>query len=1293
MYHYKTGFIRIRWTGKKHSHGTPAQRFARKSAIFPFIVAILLVLFPFSSQAAMRGVTISYLPDPGPNLSIEAAASAEEAGKYTPYVPSFLAFSRLPDSFNGAVWLRMVFAPSFNVPEGATRVSFGSDLPGTTRLFIPQPDGSFSVKSSLPPRALFILPGNRPFPDALYARIDGAPSLWFRPVVEAAEETPHDIPLHLILAGVLTFAMLITVAQYIRKAEEWRLWAAITIGCGIVAALAPPLPAAGKAFVPLAAATLLMPGLILVFFSHMTRHLLTTPKTLPGYDRLLVFYYLLGGALALLPLVPGFLWTTRYLPFIGLALLPLLPLGMIAIARALRGAGAFFCATLLPIAGVAVSAWELTAPGTPVLSSTGGLWGLALGMILLGLIRPARAREDVRSDDDVFASLDRACPFPGKQPETPFISPSPDEAAPPSPFAAPSPENAYPELSLFADKTGETLSREQGRPEYPDLAIFDDTADKTPDGGEYPEINLFEKTEEEQLSEPQAPFMPAPQQTSAEQREESPPPVNAALKTPVTEMPEPEPMAMAVPESAPEPPLQTGAAITIEDETPLPAMDETPVAEESPVHAGAEDLERKSLFDLPLLVKEAYDSIAPLAEQKNIGLTWFIAPQTGRLFEGEAELLKSSLCLLLRDMAKAVDRGNVRLTARRLPDSNEAGHLVFTIVEWDGKPAASARNLAGLAEAWALAEKTGGIFSVEHSPNGGTTVIFSAVFSAMDKPKTAHEDDTATPAPEEPGETAAGAPAFVEAKSKEQVQIFTDHSDIATPADFEPAAQLSVPAGLDGGELIRENDGERLASRIIIVDITTSGRSRTAAMFAETPYAVLECASPAAVAALYARHPSGLLIMNADIPEADIISAIQAIRAEDAAKGRPPVPLITFVEHEMQAERMAKGGSDMTLMKPVTREALLEAVGMLLPLTTPSVTAPAADPAKEENASHAPKPVAVTIPDAPAENPEPEWSIESSGIFATALPPDTSSEEQDAIKRFSGPELALLDMIVTDEETEPVREKPVKHAPKITVTAAPAKKPAPKTAKVEVVALSAKSPAKKQADTEQPAETKPHGGKTEAGVAVGAPVPKAVPKQKPAPESKVEPAPRPAPETKTNSTRAEKIETKLEHAPETKIDLASFSPEKSTDDSSSQPAPNALMAALQPDDGAGFHSAPSTSPQAAEISIPLPGEEDSVFKDMLPLVPGLIHELSDAMQDAAKGREKKSPILVQGAAERIAGKAESFGLTKLERMARCVERAAAADDIEPMECVLADLENWVARYKEALQKLHRGMHW
>jgi Predicted membrane protein len=109
--------------------------------------------------------------------------------------------------------------------------------------------------------------------------------------------------------------------------------------------------------------------------------------------------------------------------------------------------------------------------------------------------------------------------------------------------------------------------------------------------------------------------------------------------------------------------------------------------------------------------------------------------------------------------------------------------------------------------------------------------------------------------------------------------------------------------------------------------------------------------------------------------------------------------------------------------------------------------------------------------------------------------------------------------------------------------------------------------------------------------------------------------------------------------------------------------------------------------------IPLPGEEDSIFTDMVPLIPGLIVDLSDAMADAVKGKDEKKPQDVEGAANRIGGKARRFGLVRLEHLSQCVERAAAEQDVEAMEYVLADLESWVTRYKDALQRVHREMRW
>ena len=1301
MYQYIIGLTRTQPLSKSSHRITLLHRLTRKLRIFSFLAAALLAL-PFSLQAQpLRDVSFSYLPDPGLALTIESVSSPEKAGEFMPYVPSFMAFSRLPDTFNGAVWLRIAFTPSFTSQEGVKQIHFGASLPGTTRLFIPQPDGSVSVTSSAAPHGLFVLPNGDVLPDVVYARIDGAPGLWFRPVIEPAEETGNALPRRMILVGVLAFAMLVTLGQYIRKAEQWRLWAAIVAGCGIVVTFTPPFPAAGQAFVPMVAATLLMPGMILVFFSHMTRHLLETPKTMPGYDKMLAFYYILGGALALLPLVPEYLWTTRYLPFAGFALLPFLPLGMMAMVRSTRGAGALFCTALSVIVGVAASAWELTAPGTPYIDGAGGLWGLAFGMIFLSFTGPAKIREESRSEDDVFASLDRTCSLTTPLHETLDTA---------TPFA----EKTYAGLPPFADSAGTTPPQEQFQEPQPRPTLAD-APGKAPDE-DYPDLSLFGKNEENvppqpaALAEPETPVTAEPEETATEQQE--------IFSTFLQEEPEPTPVAMPVAAPSgtpvepsavlvPEPSVSLDPPITLDDET-----DAMPVAVENfaTAHILTEDLERKSLFDLPLTIKEIYDTIAPLAEGRNSGLTWFVVPQTGRLFEGEAELLKSALRLLLRDMVEAVDRGNIRLTVRRLPDSSEAGHLVFTIVGWDGKLPAAARNMAGLAEAWALAEKTGGIFSVEHSPTGGTTVIFSAVFTAMDKPKAVNETEDEPKKPDAPAETSAKVDIFAnaEATGKEHISVFTDHPDIALPADIEPAVHSPLPAGLDGDELAEENIAERTSSQIIIVDTMSSGRSKTAAMFAETPYSVLECASPAAAVPLYARHPSSLLTMNADMPETDIVSAIKAIRAQDASEERSPAMLISFVEHEQQAERLLRGGSNVALLKPITKENLLDAVAALLPLKEEVMeeTRNAPPPEREDLAPSTPEAVVRAALDIAPETAASEISPESSGIFAAALPAekDTDAIEPTRSRLSSGPELALLDMIITDEKPESVPEE----APPVP-TKAPAsveqEKKSPPSAKVKVVARPTvvthnsqakpappRQPEAKEESTPEkhaPLIAKPSASKTEHKIPVASAIPEASVADATPEVAKQETKP----QVEQEIIRQKASAPKLDSAGNVKIDLSTALFEDPTADSKMSPLSNVLEKALQPDNGSGFRGVSRDTLPEATTSIPLPGEEDGVFKDMLPLVPGLIHELSDAMQDAAKGREEKSPMLVQEAAERIAAKAESFGLTKLERMAKCVERAAAADDIEPMECVLADLESWVARYKEALQKLHREMHW
>jgi hypothetical protein len=124
-------------------------------------------------------------------------------------------------------------------------------------------------------------------------------------------------------------------------------------------------------------------------------------------------------------------------------------------------------------------------------------------------------------------------------------------------------------------------------------------------------------------------------------------------------------------------------------------------------------------------------------------------------------------------------------------------------------------------------------------------------------------------------------------------------------------------------------------------------------------------------------------------------------------------------------------------------------------------------------------------------------------------------------------------------------------------------------------------------------------------------------------------------------------------------------------DASSEFGDMALSAAVQP--GAQMFVLPGLDGEAVDASL-------------LPLVPGLIHALNDALTDAQHGRSSGKNVLVQEAAGRLAGRAEVFGLQKLGKFGRCVERAAEANDLDAVAVLLTDLDILTKRYAVALQE-------
>lgn len=109
-----------------------------------------------------------------------------------------------------------------------------------------------------------------------------------------------------------------------------------------------------------------------------------------------------------------------------------------------------------------------------------------------------------------------------------------------------------------------------------------------------------------------------------------------------------------------------------------------------------------------------------------------------------------------------------------------------------------------------------------------------------------------------------------------------------------------------------------------------------------------------------------------------------------------------------------------------------------------------------------------------------------------------------------------------------------------------------------------------------------------------------------------------------------------------------------------------------------------------QMLVPLPGMGgEAVELVSLPLLPGVIHALRDALEDAFQGKEQAQTLLIQEATSRLAGKAEIFHLDKLSKISRCVERAAEADDLEAAVTLLDDLSVVTLRYINSLEECYQ----
>jgi CheY-like chemotaxis protein len=608
-----------------------------------------------------------WMLDPGGKLDIRDIASSSLRDAFAPLNAAF------PPHEAGTLWLRLTLGA--RPPEARSPVlllDMGDGLPGTPLLFVSGQDALANVperRDVLPGRrAVFLLPETQAVPLTVYVRLEGLPDPWFSPVLR----TPHNAavaperlarPATLAALGVI---MLLCLLRGLTERGQWRIWTGLYTAAVLVHVLW-GMPAAPEGSVLMRDLPgVLAPGIALMLLPHVGRHLMRTRDSARFLDIQFILLSLPGALLALLPLVPGRAWTAYYLALWPACTVLFVPTALGAWLSDLPGARRFLSACLAPPLGVAagVAGMHIFAP-LPLLSSA-PLWGAALSALFIaGLAAPKEyeRKNDVEEEAPVAG---------GGGKESGLNVPKPQPSARPDSGMRDSEMLLLEEPGLRLVPPSEARGKEEPPPR-PAAASPESGAEREREG----EIRSLEKR--------LRPLLDALVRESGDI-------CLCAL-----------------------PPAARQHAETVRRlGHDIAALFSAPRPTKSP-DAGASP----ALFDLQQLLRNVHDQAAGDAERKGLSISWFMPPHLPQYYYGDAEKLAAVLRRLLENAVRAAGgKGFVQLSVRRVPESVDPGHLLFSVSGIGSAVPLNGRDVPALAQVWELADAHGGSVNVESSPHG-----------------------------------------------------------------------------------------------------------------------------------------------------------------------------------------------------------------------------------------------------------------------------------------------------------------------------------------------------------------------------------------------------------------------------------------------------------------------------------------------------------------------------------------------------------------------------------------------
>ncbi len=678
------------------------------------------------------------------------------------------------------------------------------------------------------------------------------------------------------------------------------------------------------------------------------------------------------------------------------------------------------------------------------------------------------------------------------------------------------------------------------------------------------------------------------------------------------------------------------------------------------------------VFDLQVVLREAHDAVAVKAERRGLALSWFMPPHMPLLYRGNPSQLQNVLSLLLDSAIESTARGSVQVAVRRLPDSIDPGHLVFTVTDTGQTSPRLRRSTTALMKAWEMVVSDGGTLSLDSTPNQGTVVSFTLRMSVPGK------------------QVQHLLPLLAKSQEQNQEGPATDYENL----ELRPLT-------------------------ILVADEQTTNRQLVSFFLNDLPYVIEEARSAEEALETYTQSPVGLLIFDNSLPELDLATMVQSIHEIDASLNTPPVPIIALVQNHADASKAVEAGCQAAIRKPLSRTKVRDIVGNLMPVPEEVLEAMKLKPV----------PIIIDLDDTKEDYGIPEDEAPSLDLERNAPEMETmleatsqqenSKQEQpispkalaEAARRFirvrKNPVAAKNTRDDYQEESLVGEARPVSSKQHDETAPAPAMEQPSRVQEHE-------KNARPEAGAEQPRSRGKFGG---SGESVSAP----------RPMQKKEPAPKEVSENPSS----EKELPKGEHLPPLPpVDVtASYKRENDGQDppslhsngwQSESPEPDEVTPeqaeasqyepeetpreqknAMPPhpeepeDADEDIFQNQEAHPEQKEAPEPVQGAaqanfEEEIDPDVVYLIPGLLDSLDMALQDAHAGRKNASFLSISEACMRIAGTADAHGLRVIKGIANCVERAANANDMEAVDDLLAELDNSLQNNKKKLEAIYHN---